>query len=52
MAPGVHVVVGSEEADAAVVPVITVKASGVVLVRVVPGPAEDHLHLVEAPGRA
>lgn len=46
---GDHVVVGNEEADPAVAEVMAVKPTGVVLVRVLPGPAENHLHLV---GRA
>lgn len=47
---GEHVVVGNEEADPAVAEVVAIKSSGVVLVRVLPGPAEDHLHLVEHAG--
>lgn len=47
---GEHVVVGNEEADPAVAEVVAVKSSGVVLVRVLPGPAEDHLYLVHHAG--
>ncbi|MHB1444900.1 MAG: hypothetical protein ACYCTI_05065 [Acidimicrobiales bacterium] len=43
---GSYLVVGNEEADPAVAEVVSVDAKGVVLVRVLPGPAEDHLHLV------
>jgi hypothetical protein len=43
---GSYVVVGNEEADPAVAEVVSVDARGIVLVRVVPGPAEEHLHLV------
>ncbi len=44
--PGQHVVVGNEEADAAVAEVIEISADGTVLVSVLPGPADQHLHLV------
>lgn len=50
--PGVDLIVGSclvvgnEEADPAVAEVVSVDARGIVLVRVLPGPAEEHLHLV------
>ena len=47
---GEHVVVGNEEADPAVAQVVAIKSNGVVLVRVLPGPAEDHLHLVRHAG--
>jgi len=50
LAPGEHVVVGSEEAAPAVAEVVTIKPTGVVLVRVLPGPVEDHLHLVHRSG--
>ena len=43
---GSYLVVGNEEADPAVAEVVSVDAKGIVLVRVLPGPAEDHLHLV------
>lgn len=43
---GMFVVVGNEEADPAVAEVVAVEDDGVVLVRVLPGRAEDHLHLV------
>jgi hypothetical protein len=43
--PGAYVVVGNEEADPAVAEVVSVESDGVVLVRVLPGPAEEHLHL-------
>jgi hypothetical protein len=43
---GSYLVVGNEEADPAVAKVVSVDARGIVLVRVLPGPAEEHLHLV------
>lgn len=43
---GSYLVVGNEEADPAVAQVVSVDARGIVLVRVLPGPAEEHLHLV------
>lgn len=43
---GEYLVVGNEEADPAVAEVVTVKDSGLVLVRVRPGAAEESLHLV------
>lgn len=43
---GSYLVVGHEEADPAVAQVVSVDARGMVLVRDLPGPAEDHLHLV------
>lgn len=52
LAPGVelvagsYVVVGNEEADPAVARVVTVEHDGVVLVRVLPGAAEEHLHFL------
>lgn len=48
--PGAHVVVGNEEADLAVAVIVTVQTGGVMLVRVLPGPAKDHLHLVRSVG--
>lgn len=44
--PGAHIVVGNEEADPAVAEVVAVEPDGVVLVRVLPGPADHHLHLL------
>lgn len=46
LAPGAYVLVGNEEADSAVAEVVSIGEDGVVLVRVLPGPADDHLHLV------
>ena len=43
---GRFLVVGNEEADPAVAEVVAIDDQGVVLVRVLPGPAEDHLPLV------
>jgi hypothetical protein len=42
---GEYLVVGNEEADPAVAEVVSVDPDGILLVRVLPGPAEDHLHL-------
>lgn len=50
--PGLFLVVGNEEADPAVAEVVSVDADGVVLVRVLPGSAEEHLHLTGHLGRA
>lgn len=49
--PGVFLVVGNEEADPAVAEVMSVDPDGLVLVRVLPGPAEEHLHLTGHLGR-
>jgi len=49
--PGKYLVVGNEEADPAVAEVVSVAANGVVLVRVLPGSAEQHLHLVHPRAR-
>jgi hypothetical protein len=46
--PGMHVIVGDEDADPAVAEVVSVDEYGIVLVRVLPGPAEQHLHLVSS----
>ena len=46
---GAHLVVGNEEADSAVAEVVSIDEDGIVLVRVLPGPAADHLHLVPGP---
>jgi hypothetical protein len=43
---GSYLIVGDEDAEPAVAEVVSVDAKGVVLVRVLPGPAEQHLHLV------
>jgi transcriptional regulator with XRE-family HTH domain len=45
LVPGDFVVVGNQEADSAVAEVVSIEPDGLVLVRVLPGPAEDHLHL-------
>lgn len=41
---------GNEEADPAVAEVVAVKPTGVVLVKVLPGQAQDHLDLVRRAG--
>ena len=43
---GRYLIVGNEEADLAVAEVVEVDDRGVVLVRVLPGPAEDHVQLL------
>lgn len=43
---GTHVVVGNEEADPAVARIVEVAADGTVLIDVLPGPADRHLHLI------
>jgi hypothetical protein len=43
---GDFVVVGNEEADPAIAEVTAVEPDGTVLIRVLPGPVEQHLHLV------
>ena len=45
--PGGYVVVGNEDADAAVAQVVSIGESGLVLLRVLPGQAEAHLALLE-----
>ena len=46
---GMFVMVGNEEADAAVAEVVAVESDGLVLVRVLQGAVEDHVELVEHP---
>lgn len=46
LTPGSFVVVGNHEAEPAVGEIVSVDADGVVLVRVLPGSAAQHLHLV------
>jgi hypothetical protein len=43
------VIVGNEEADPTVAEIISVDDEGIVLVRALPGPVEDHLHLIPDP---
>lgn len=43
---GAFVVVGNEEAESAVAEVISVEDGQIVYLRVLPGPAQQHLHLV------
>ena len=43
---GSFVIVGNAEADPAVAEVVAIDDDGVVLVRVLPGPVEQHLHRV------
>lgn len=45
---GAFVVVGAEDAEPAVAEVVDVRAKGIVLLRVLPGPASDHLELLSA----
>jgi hypothetical protein len=43
---GRYVLVGAEDADLAVAEVVEIDDRGVVMVRVLPGPADDHRHLL------
>jgi len=43
---GKHLVVGSDESETAVAEIVELRDDGVVMVRVLPGPASDHLDLV------
>lgn len=43
---GAYIVVGDDDAEAAVAQVVTVEDDGVVLLRVLPGPAEANLALL------
>jgi hypothetical protein len=43
---GEYIIVGNEEADPAVAEMVQVGPDGLVLVRVLPGRADEHLHLV------
>ena len=45
---GAFVVVGADDAEPAVAEVAEVRSDGVVLLRVLPGPASDHLELLSA----
>jgi hypothetical protein len=45
---GVFVEVGAEDAEPAVAEVVDLRAGGVVWLRVLPGPASDHLELLSA----
>jgi hypothetical protein len=47
---GRFVLVGSDDAEDAVAEVVEIDDRGVVMVRVLPGPADDHRHLLS--GRA
>ena len=49
LAPGRYVIVGNEEADAAVAEVVRIEENGVVLVRVLPGSVGDNRLLVNVP---
>jgi len=49
LAPGRYVVVGNEEAGAAVAEVVRIEEKGVVLVRVLPGSVDDNRLLVNVP---
>ena len=44
---GRHLIVGSDDSELAVAKVISVGAKGIVYVKVLPGPASEHLHLVQ-----
>lgn len=44
--PGAFVIVGSEDSELAVAEIIEIRPDGVVMTRVLPGPAREHLHLL------
>lgn len=46
---GGFVVVGADDAEPAVAEVVEVRDDGVVMLRVLPGPAADHMKLLTAP---
>jgi hypothetical protein len=48
--PGAYVLVGCEDAEAAVAHVLTVSADGSVELQVLPGPADEHLALLGPTG--
>ncbi len=48
LTPGQHIVVGNDEADAAVAEVVRIEQNGVVLVRMLPGSVEDNRALLAA----
>ncbi len=48
LAVGAFVVVGADDAEPAVAEVVDLRADGVVWLRVLPGPASDHLELLSA----
>lgn len=43
---GEYLIVGAEDAESAVAEVVEVRENGIALLRVLTGPAEDHLSLV------
>ena len=43
---GGYIVVGNEEADSAVAEVVSIDDRGILLLRVLPGPADDHRDLL------
>ena len=45
---GAFVVVGADDAEPAVAEVVEVRDDGIVMLRVLPGPASDHLELLSA----
>ena len=45
---GAFVVVGADDAEPAVAEVVEVRDDGIVMLRVLPGPASDHLQLLSA----
>ncbi len=50
--PGVFVIVGSEDSELAVAEIVEVRPDGVVMTRVLPGPAHAHCHLLTDAQRA
>jgi hypothetical protein len=44
--PGTYLLVGSDDSELAVARIVSVEPDGLVSVRVLPGPASEHLHLL------
>jgi hypothetical protein len=47
---GSYLLVGSADSELAVARIVSVDPDGVVQARVLPGPAQEHLHLIEPTG--
>ena len=45
---GKYLVVGDDDADPAVAEVVEVRPDGIVLLKILPGPAEAHVHLLSS----
>lgn len=49
---GHYLIVGSDDSELAVAKVVSVDTNGVVYAKVLPGPASEHLHLVQGSSAA